>query len=281
MLSIGTFNNLTILRDSPHGLFLEAKTDEGSQDILLPKKYVTPEMKIGEAVNVFIYTDSEDRLVATTETPIAEVDQFAVLTVVGATSFGAFLDWGLEKDLLLPKKEQLYPVDEGDQVVVRIVLDHRTERLIAVSKLQPFFRKDTSELQEQQVATALAYDKTDLGYKVILNQQYDALLFYSDCATELHRGESLTVYVKKIREDDKIDVTTFPAGRDATEQAKLNLLRKLQEAGGHLSLHDKSNAQEIQEELGMSKKVFKKAIGGLYKERKIQLEGKEGIRLME
>ncbi|WKN43635.1 CvfB family protein [Tunicatimonas pelagia] len=281
MLSIGTFNNLTILRDSPHGLFLEATTAEGAQDILLPKKYVTPKMKIGEAVSVFIYTDSEDRLVATTETPLAEVNQFAALTVVGTTSFGAFLDWGLEKDLLLPKKEQLYPVDEGDTVVVRIALDQRTQRLIAVSKLQPFFRKDTSELQEQQATLALVYDTTDLGYKVVLNNQYDSLLFYSNSATELERGDSLTVYVKNIREDGKIDVTAFPAGRNATEQAKLSVLQKLQEAGGHLSLHDKSTAQEVQEQLGMSKKVFKKAVGGLYKERKIQLEGINGIRLTE
>lgn len=268
MLNLGSFNNLTILRDSPHGLFLEAFTAEGSQDILLPKRYVTPEMKIGETVRVFVYTDSEDRLVATTETPIAEVDQFAALTVVGTASFGAFLDWGLAKDLLLPKKEQLYPVREGDQVVVRIVEDHRTQRLIAVAKLQPFFRKDTSELEEQQTGTALVYDTTDLGYKVVLNQEYDALLFYSDSATELKRGDQLTVHIKNIRDDGKIDLTTFPAGRDATEQAKLTLLNKLQQAGGHLPLHDKSGAQEIQEQLGMSKKVFKKAVGGLYKERK-------------
>lgn len=281
MLNLGSFNNLTILRDSPHGLFLEAFTAEGSQDILLPKRYVTPEMKIGETVRVFVYTDSEDRLVATTETPIAEVDQFAALTVVGTASFGAFLDWGLAKDLLLPKKEQLYPVREGDQVVVRIVEDHRTQRLIAVAKLQPFFRKDTSELEEQQTGTALVYDTTDLGYKVVLNQEYDALLFYSDSATELKRGDQLTVHIKNIRDDGKIDLTTFPAGRDATEQAKLTLLNKLQQAGGHLPLHDKSGAQEIQEQLGMSKKVFKKAVGGLYKERKIQLLEKKGIQLQE
>lgn len=281
MLNLGSFNNLTILRDSPHGLFLEAFTAEGSQDILLPKRYVTPEMKIGETVRVFVYTDSEDRLVATTETPIAEVDQFAALTVVGTASFGAFLDWGLAKDLLLPKKEQLYPVREGDQVVVRIVEDHRTQRLIAVAKLQPFFRKDTSELEEQQTGTALVYNTTDLGCKVVLNQEYDALLFYSDSATELKRGDQLTVHIKNIRDDGKIDLTTFPAGRDATEQAKLTLLNKLQQAGGHLPLHDKSGAQEIQEQLGMSKKVFKKAVGGLYKERKIQLLEKKGIQLQE
>ncbi|MEM6842179.1 MAG: S1-like domain-containing RNA-binding protein [Bacteroidota bacterium] len=281
MLRIGTFNELSILRDSPHGIFLEAKTLEGPQDILLPKKYVRPEMKIGEIVSVFVYTDSEDRLVATTETPIAEVDQFAALTVVGKAAFGAFLDWGLEKDLLLPKKEQLYPVNEGDTVVVRIALDQRSQRLIAVSKLQAFFRKDTTDLEEQQAAIALVYDKTDLGYKVILGRQYDALLFYSNSPTELQRGESLTVYIKKIREDGKIDVTAYPAGRDATEQAKLNLLRALQAADGYLPLHDKSDAEDIQDQLGMSKKVFKKAVGGLYKERKIRLEGRNGICLVK
>ncbi|MEM8966621.1 MAG: S1-like domain-containing RNA-binding protein [Bacteroidota bacterium] len=279
MLRIGSFNELSILRDSPHGLFLEATTPEGTQDILLPKKYVTPEMKIGETVSVFIYTDSEDRLVATTETPLVEVDQFAALTAVGSASFGAFLDWGLEKDLLLPKKEQLYPVNVGDTVVVRVALDHRSQRLIAVSKLQAFFLKDTAALQEQQASLALVYDKTDLGYKVILGRQYDALLFYSDSPTELQRGDSLTVYIKKIREDGKVDVTAYPAGRDATEQAKLSLLRALQAADGHIPLHDKSESDEIKAQLGMSKKVFKKAVGGLYKERKIVLEGKNGIRL--
>ncbi|MGD1893441.1 MAG: S1 RNA-binding domain-containing protein [Cyclobacteriaceae bacterium] len=281
MLIIGSYNTLPIFRESPHGLYLQADTSDGQQDILLPTKYITPNMKIGENVTVFVYTDSEDRLVATTEKPLAKVDQFAALIAVGTASFGAFLDWGLEKDLLLPKKEQLYPVDEGDTVVVRVVLDPRSERLIAVSKLQPFFERDLSELGEQQATTALVYDKTDLGYKVIIGKKYDALLFYSDSPTELVRGDALTVYIKRIREDGKIDVTAYPSGRDATEQAKLTLLRKLQEAGGSLPLHDKSDAQEILDQLGMSKKVFKHAVGGLYRERKIELLGKAGISLKQ
>lgn len=284
MLTIGDFNDLPIIRDSPHGFFLEAQTREGAQDILLPKKYVTPEMKVGELVKVFVYTDSEDRLVATTETPKVRINQFAPLFVVGTASFGAFLDWNLEKDLLLPKKEQLYPLNEGDTVVVRVVLDQRTQRLIAVSKLQPFFRRDTSALEEQQAVAALVYDTTDLGYKVIIDEgaphhHYDALLFYSDSPAEMVIGDALTLYIKNIREDGKIDVTAYPSGRDATEQAKFTVLEKLREAGGSLALHDKSSSEEIQQQLGMSKKVFKKAVGGLYKERRINLEGDQGITL--
>lgn len=280
MLIIGEYNDLPIVRDSPHGFYLQAQTREGEQDILLPKKYVTPEMAVDKNVSVFVYTDSEDRLVATTEVPKVRVNQFAALFVVGTAPFGAFLDWNLEKDLFLPKKEQLYPVQDGDTVVVRVVLDQQTQRLMAVSKLQPFFRRDTSDLEEQQAITALVYDTTDLGYKVIIGRQYDALLFYSDSPSELVIGDALTVYIKKIREDGKIDVTAYPSGRDATEQAKMTLIRKLKDAGGTLPLHDKSDPDEIQNRLGMSKKVFKKAVGGLYRDRKIELEGNQGIRLI-
>ena len=279
MLIIGEYNDLPIIRDSPHGFFLQAQTREGEQDILLPKKYVTPDMSVDQNVRVFVYTDSEDRLVATTESPKVRVNQFAALYVVGTAPFGAFLDWNLEKDLFLPKKEQLYPVQDGDSVVVRVILDQQTQRLMAVSKLQPFFRRDISELEEQQAVEALVYDATDLGYKVVIDGQYDALLFYSDSPAELVTGDILTVYIKNIREDDKINVTAFPSGRDATEQAKMMLMQMLRDAGGSLPLHDKSDPDEIQKRLGMSKKVFKKAVGGLYRDRKIELEGDQGIRL--
>ena len=276
MLKIGNTNTLTVTRVSNFGLYLNSSQGE----ILLPNRYVTPSMEVGHPLEVFVYTDSEDRLVCVTDRPLAQVGEFAALRVKEATSFGAFLDWGLEKDLLLPFKEQLNPVRTGDTVVVRVCLDPRTQRVIAVAKLQPFFQRDTSPLREKQEVPILVFQETDLGYKVLVDQRYEGLVYRNEVFKPLRTGESQTAYIKKIRTDGKLDISLQPvevvAGIDASRET---VLQKLTEAEGYLPYHDKSDPHEIQRAFGLSKKAFKRAVGGLYRDQQITLE-EEGIRLV-
>lgn len=278
MLKIGNTNTLIVARTSDYGLYLSSSQG----DILLPNRYVTDAMEVGQAIDVFVYTDSEDRLVCVTDAPLAEVGEFAALRVKEATSFGAFLDWGLEKDLLLPFKEQLYPVRSGDTVVVRVCLDPRTQRVIAVAKLQAFFHRDTASLREKQKASLLVFQETDLGYKVLVDRRYEGLVYRNEVFEPLRIGHPKTGYIKKIRNDGKLDISLQPlsvvAGIDAS---RASVLQKLSEADeGYLPYHDKSDPAAIERVFGLSKKAFKRAIGGLYKDKQIRLED-GGIRLIE
>ena len=276
MLKIGNTNTLTIARTSDYGLYLNSTQGE----ILLPNRYVTPDMEVGHSVEVFVYTDSEDRLVGVTDRPLAQVGEFAALRVKEVTSFGAFLDWGLEKDLLLPFKEQRHPVRANDTVVVRVCLDPRTQRVIAVAKLQSFFQRDTSALQEQQEVSALPFQKTELGYKVLVDRRYEGLVFHNEVFKSLPIGELQTAYVKKIRSDGKLDISLQPVGAVAgIDASRDTVLQKLTEADGYLPYHDKSDPADIQHAFGLSKKAFKRAIGGLYRDKQITLED-QGIRLV-
>ncbi len=275
MLKIGNVNTLTISRTSDYGLYLASSQG----DILLPNRYVTDEMRIDQPVEVFVYTDSEDRLVAVTDLPTAQVGEFAALRVKETTSFGAFLDWGLEKDLLLPFKEQAAPVQADDTVVVRVCLDPRTQRVIAVAKLLPFFEKDTSALQERQAVELLVFHRTDLGYKVVVDQRYEGLVYPNEVFQKLQMGDTLTGYVKKVRSDGKLDISLQPLGVLAEmDAASTTVLQKLQDANGYLPYYDKSDPEEIKKVFGLSKKAFKRAIGSLYKAKQLAIED-EGIRL--
>ena len=277
MLKIGNTNTLTVARVSDYGLYLNSSQGE----ILLPNRYVTPAMEVGQPLDVFVYTDSEDRLVCVTDRPPAEVGEFAALRVKEVTSFGAFLDWGLEKDLLLPFKEQLHPVRTGDTVVVRVCLDPRTQRVIAVAKLQPFFHRDTSPLQEKQEVSALVFQETELGHKVLVDQRYEGLIYRNEVFKPLPIGEPQTAYVKKIRNDGKLDISLQPVGVVAgIDASRETVLRKLTEANGYLPYHDKSDPADLQQVFGLSKKAFKRAVGGLYRDKRIMLE-EGGIRLVE
>ena len=278
MLKIGNTNTLTVARTSDYGLYLNSSQG----DILLPNRYVTDAMEVGHTLEVFVYTDSEDRLVCVTDAPLAEVGKFAALRVKEVTSFGAFLDWGLEKDLLLPFKEQLFPVRTGDTVVVRVCLDPRTQRVIAVAKLQPFFHRDTALLNEKQQVSLLIFQETDLGYKVLVDHKYDGLVYRNEVFETLQIGQQKTGYLKRIRDDGKLDVSLQPlnavAGMDAS---RASVLQKLSEVdGGYLPYHDKSDPVAIERAFGLSKKAFKRAIGGLYKDKQVSLED-GGIRLIE
>lgn len=274
-LTIGNYNNLTISKETPQGLYLNSSEGE----ILLPKKFIPQNYKIGETIEVFVYTDSEDRLVATTQQPRVTVDEFGALEVKDVTRYGAFLDWGLDKDLLLPYKEQAYPVKAGEQVVIRASLDHRTQRVIAVSKIESFLEKDTSQLEPGQAVELLVYDRTPLGFKVVVDQKYGGMLYHNEIFQPVQTGESASGFIKKIREDGKLDITLQPAGVQAIPDAKDQVLNQLQDAGGFLPFHDRSSPEDIKNTFHMSKKAFKKALGGLYKEKKINITD-QGVYLL-
>lgn len=273
-LRIGEYNELEVSRESPHGMYLHSSKGE----ILMPKRYMTPEMKPGDQVKVFVYTDSEDRLVAITDEPKAAVGEFASLLVKDVTTVGAFLDWGLEKDLLLPYREQLHPVRQGDQVVVYLLTDPKTERVVAISKIQAFIREQPEGLVENQAVELMIYDKTPLGYKTLIDRKYNGLLYQNELFEDIKLGEIRQGFIKKIREDGKIDVTLQQQGVQGMKDARGSLLEVLQQNDGFLPLHDKSSPEEIYNRLGMSKKNFKKAVGNLYREKKIRMT-EQGIAL--
>jgi len=274
MLEIGKFNQLEVLREVDFGYYLQS--DKG--DILIPRKYVPEGTRIGEILRVFVYTDSEDRLIATTLDPIAAVGEFAAMRVKDVTDFGAFLDWGIEKDLLVPNSEQHRKLRVGQTTVVRLCLDARTERVIGVGKLNPFLNKDLSALEEGQAVNLMVYDQTDLGFMVLIDNQYSGMLYENEVFEPLEIGMKKKGFIKKIRPDGKIDVRLFKDGVAGIDDSKDVILKKLTKSGGFLPYHDKSDADTIQEVFQMSKKSFKKAIGGLYKEGRIQILD-DGIQL--
>ncbi|MDT4853965.1 Conserved virulence factor B [compost metagenome] len=269
-MEVGRYNTLQVLRATSVGLYLG---DAEGNDVLLPHKYIPESVEMGQELEVFIYRDSEDRLIATNLTPAILRDQFAVLEVVATSSIGAFLDWDLEKDLFVPFKEQNHKLQTGQWVPVYLYLDEETDRLVASAKINKFFRNDeTVELEENQKVDLLVFEKTDLGYNVIINNLYKGLIYENEIFRRLAWGDQTTGYIKNIREDGKIDVSLQPLGfRNARDENSRIILEKLQENGGVLHLSDSSDPMDIQEQLGMSKKAFKKAIGGLYRDGLITL----------
>ncbi|CAN5430482.1 S1-like domain-containing RNA-binding protein [soil metagenome] len=275
MLRIGDYNRLQVVKEVDFGMYL--KSDQG--EILLPKKYIEPGTEVDQFVNVFVYTDSEDRLIATNLKPKAVVDEFAAMKVKHTTDFGAFLDWGLEKDLLVPFREQHRRLKVGDTAVVRVSLDHKTNRVIGVGKLAPFINKDVSGLEEGQKVDLLIYDFTDLGILALINEEYSGMLYANEVFEELEIGDRKEGYIKKIREDGKIDLALQKQGYGAVKDSTEGILESLKKSGGYLPYHDKSDPDEIQKVFKMSKKTFKKAIGSLYKEGNIRIDDK-GISLI-
>jgi len=273
MLVIGRYNKLKISRITASGASLA--TDEG--DILLPGKFIPDGAEPGADIEVFIYRDSEDRLVATTQTPRAMVGEFALLRVKDNTKVGAFLDWGLDKDLLLPFGEQPTPVKKGDQVLVRLYLDN-SGRIAASAKLEKFLRPADGTLAEGEEVELLPYAFSDLGAKVIIDNTYGGLLFRNELYVKPARGERLRGYVKKIRDDGKIDVTLRKGGVQEAVADREAILAALKARNGFLPLSDKSSPEAIAELLRLSKKSFKKGVGGLYKEGLIDITP-EGIRM--
>lgn len=266
-MNIGEFNNLTILRFTSVGAYL---ADEEDNDVLLPNKYLTDDMLIGDEVDVFIYRDSEDRVVATTETPYIEMGGFAYLKATAVSHFGAFVDWGLEKELMVPFKEQNLKLEEGRYYLTHLFLDDQTDRVVGSTRVQRYFQFCEEEFDPESQVDLLICETTDLGVKVVVNNKYAGLIFRSDISKNIKRGDYVKGYVAKVREDGKLDIRLDKVGYDKISGSAEELLKILQR-DKTLNLTDKSDPDDIRELVGMSKKTFKQAVGNLYKQRLITL----------
>lgn len=275
MADIGKYNSLPIIAKTDNGAYLNA--DELGE-ILLPNRYVPENTEIDDLVDVFIYADSADRLVATTEKPYAQVDQFASLKVVQVNKMGAFLDWGLKKDLLVPYNQQHSAMEVGKYYLVRIYLDASTERIAASSKLDKFIDIWPAAYEEGDKVELIIGGKTDLGFKAIINNQHWGLLYDTDIFQPLRIGKKITGHIKKVREDGRIDLSLTRAGIGKVIDFTDSLLQHLADNDGFSPLHDKSSPELIKRVLGVSKKTFKATVGNLLKKGKISIE-KGGIRL--
>lgn len=276
-MNIGVWNTLIIDRFTPPGAFL---LDEEGNDVLLPNKYVEEAFKEGDQLEVFVYKDSEDRIVATTRVPLIQLNTFAYLKVLEVTHHGAFLDWGLEKDLLVPFREQPKDMEEGKRYLVYLYLDHATQRLAATARITNYLESAVDQLQKNDRVELLICETTDLGVKVIVNDRFRGLVFASDIHTKLRVGDRTSGYVKLVREDGKIDVTLLPEGYDKVEPLTRKFLQILMENDGFLPITDKSEPADVQRYTGWSKKTFKQVVGNLYKQRLIALS-ENGITLVE
>jgi len=277
MVQIGKINRLKVLRRVSIGYYLDGDT---LGDLLLPKRYATTDLNENDELDVFVYLDSEDRLIATTEIPYAVIGDFAMLKVIAVEKVGAFLDWGLTKDLLVPFKEQQVKMEKGQNCLVYIYLDDNTKRIVASSKIDKFLDNTPPEYEQgQEVELIIAY-KTDLGYKAIINGEHSGMLYNNQIFTTLHTGQKLKGYISKVREDDKIDLLLEKPGYQKLDDLSQKILNILKENGGKMTVSDKTPPEEISKIFGISKKNFKKAIGVLYRERLIVIEN-EGIRYVK
>ena len=268
MIEIGYTNRMQILRKSDNGLYLNG---EDLGEILLPKKYVLEDYKIGGEVDVFLYTDSEDRLVATTDTPFAHVGQFAWLECLENTKVGAFLDWGLDKDLFLPFSEQKERPLVGRKYFVYIYLDQNTNRIVASMKLNKFLDPRDPEYYHGEKVEIFIHQRTEIGYKVIVDNSHWGMIYNSEMFRDVKSGEYTYGYVNKIREDNRIDVMLEKSSAKLVDSTEEAIYQKIKDNGGFLPYSDKSSPEDIMRVFGISKKIFKKAIGGLYKQRMIAI----------
>ena len=278
MLEIGKYANLEVIKEVDFGLYL----DGGPYgEILLPTRYIPEATKVGDDLKVFIYTDSEDRIIATTLNPLATVGEIAFLKVKEVGEYGAFLEWGLPKDLFVPFREQHRPMEMGNSYLVKILLDDKSDRVIGSSRLQKFLKHTAEDLEEGQLVNIMLASKTDLGYKVVVNGEYWGMLYANEVFSKLSQGQRTKAYVKKVREDGKLDLSLQPQGyKKQIPDAAQQVLQKIKDHDGFLTITDKSPPEEIYKTFKMSKKAFKKAVGLLYKQRMIRIEDK-GLRLVE
>ncbi|MBI9089956.1 MAG: S1 RNA-binding domain-containing protein [Desulfobacterium sp.] len=267
MLVIGSYNELVVERKVDFGFYLNPKEDE----VLLPIKYAPEGLAPGDTIRVFVYTDSEDRPVATTLPPLAVVGDFVCLEVKDVQPFGAFLEWGLEKDLFLPKSEMQDQVKPGDKVVVKACLDKSTNRVYATAKITLHTDKDLEELSQGEMVDLLIYGITTLGTKAIINDRYTGILYQNETFRDLAVGEKTVGYIQRIKEDGKIDLLLKKPGYDSVSDSATGILERLEKEGGFIPINDKSAPDAIKERFSMSKKEFKRTIGGLYKKRLIRI----------
>lgn len=277
MADIGKYNDLRVVKLVSIGCYLDGG-EHG--EILIPRRYVPEGTKEDDVLNVFIYFDSEDRIIATTETPKITLGEIGSLKAVSVTSSGAFLDWGLPKDIFVPFKEQQQKMEAGKWYIVGLYIDHETNRLAASAKIDKFLDNTPPTYEIGDEVDLLIYNKTDLGFSAIVNNAHWGVLYENEVFRHLSKGKRITGYIKKIREDEKIDLILQKPGYEKIDDISKALIDKLEKNNGFMKLTDKSNPEDIYDLLGISKKVFKKAIGSLYKARLITLE-KDGIKLVD
>ena len=260
------YNTLRVVKAVDFGLYLDGEPDE----ILLPKRYVPEGLESGDTVKVFIYHDNEGRLIATTAHPVAAVGDFALMEVADVNRTGAFLKWGIMKDVFLPLSLQKGPVDKGDWLLVRLFIDERTGRVTASEKVETFLSNRELTIKEKDTVDLIIYRKTEIGYNVIINNQHMGLLHANEVFRPLEFGEKTTGFIKKIREDLKIDVVLGAVGYTRVQDEGTKIMDLLVANSGYLPFNDKSDPESIYEQFGMSKKTFKMTLGALYKQRKIE-----------
>ncbi|MDR0989005.1 MAG: GntR family transcriptional regulator [Prevotellaceae bacterium] len=275
-IELGKFNTLRVTKEVEFGLYLDGG-DEG--EVLLPKRYVPEDARIGDELPVFLYLDNEERLTATTQTPLAQVGDFACLEAAWVNQYGAFLHWGPMKDLFVPFAEQKLKMEVGKKYIVHVHLDDESYRIVASAKVERYLSRETPPYCPDEKVQILVQQKTDLGFKAIVDNQYGGLLYENQLFQPLHTGDRLTAYIKQVREDGKIDLMLQPQGVKRFADFAHTLLHYLQAHDGHTPLNDKSPAEEIYAAFGVSKKTFKQGVGDLYKKRLIRLDG-EGIWLV-
>jgi len=278
MANIGRWNNLTAVEENSYGMMLDG--DEHGQ-ILIPNRYLPSDAQVHDEFEVFVYPDSDDRLIATTEEPLAQVGEFACLEVVSVNPrIGAFLNMGLVKDLLLPFAEQVGKPRVGQRVMVAIVLDDKTDRIVASMRTRRHMDKSPPPYDDGDAVQLLIADQTPLGFNAIVNQRHMGLLYHSDLSTPLEIGQSIDGFIRKVRPEGKIDLSLDRAGYGRVATLSDDIIEALRNSNGFLSVGDKTPPEKIRHLFGTSKKAFKQALGALYKERRIEFEG-QGIRLLE
>ncbi|MGJ8665768.1 MAG: CvfB family protein [Patiriisocius sp.] len=276
MINLGVYNTLEILRETEPGLYLG---DDEENVVLLPHKYKPEHFEIGDMLEVFVYLDYEERPVATTLTPYVTLNNFGYLHCSDVNQYGAFMDWGVQKQLFVPFKEQARPMKVGNWYIVYLYLDEQTDRLVGSSKTNKFLNNDNVTLEKFDEVNILVTHLTDLGANVIVNGVHKGLIFIDEIFEDIRTGDRMKAFIKRVRDDKKIDVVLQAPGYRSIEPNANFILEELKAAGGFLPLHDKSDPDAIKNELGMSKKSFKKAIGTLYKDKQINIK-EDGISLL-
>jgi predicted RNA-binding protein (virulence factor B family) len=273
MVKVGEYNTLKVLRQVDFGVYL----DDGAEGILLPKRFVPPNLKAGDDIRVFIYHDSDDRLIATTQTPLGILGDIVKLRTVSVTPQGAFLDFGLMKDLFVPKSQQVNPMRPNGEYLVKIYMDEQTGRIAATERFDESLSNDVLSVKVLDTVDLIVYRRTDIGYVVIINNKHTGVLHHNEIYRSIGVGDKFQGFIKKIYPDNKIDVAAGKPGYQRVEDEAGKILRLLEENAGFLPYHDKSDPEDIYEFFGMSKKTFKMTVGNLFRQKKIVLES-NGIR---
>ncbi|MEL7219847.1 MAG: S1-like domain-containing RNA-binding protein [Bacteroidota bacterium] len=277
MIKIGEYNELEILRETSVGLFLG---DEEGEDVLLPNKYCPGKFEIGDKLKVFVYLDYEERKIATDIIPKIYLNEFALLEVADVSNVGAFLDWGMEKHLLVPFKEQRQKMIVGRWYVVYLALDEKTDRLFASNRIEKWLSNEELTVAQGDEVEIVVYRETEIGFSVIVNHQHRGLIYENEVFEEIRIGDKRKAYVKKIQADNKLDIALQPPGYEKSITPNVEEVYKtLQDNNGFMPVTDKSPPELIYQQFGMSKKSFKKAVGALYKERKITIQS-DGIKIV-